>query len=491
MKKILFVTSELYPLIKTGGLADVSYSLPEALVNLGHEVIVAIPGYPAVLKGVGTVIKEIPLAGVAIPTGTTIYLSSLPGSKLKLWIVNCPGLFDRPGGPYQNEVKEDWPDNAYRFASFCRAVVELVIHGNSLGWLPDVVHCNDWQSGLVPALLSLQANRPLTIQTIHNLAYQGNFPEEMLAELYLPQAWWSWDRLEFYGKLSFLKAGIVFADKVTTVSPTYAQEILTPEFGCGMDGLLQYYADKLSGILNGIDYQVWNPEIDPLIHAQYNAETLALKANNKLALQQTLGFKKSKSTLMVGVVSRLVHQKGVDLLAESIPKLIQQKIHWVILGSGSAENEQALLALAKTYPDNVSVTIGYDEALAHRIEAAVDIFAMPSRYEPCGLNQIYSLRYGSLPLVTRTGGLADTVVDATEDAIHAGTATGIVLAEPSTAALCEALLRAVALFRRKKVWKAMQKTAMAQDFSGEKSAEAYLALEEPLTQKTQCLQNMQ
>lgn len=479
MKKILFVTSELYPLVKTGGLADVSYSLPEALANLGHEVVVAVPGYPSVLKGIGPVVQEIPISGIAIPTGTTILVSSLPASKIMLWVVNCPDLFDRPGGPYQNEMKEDWPDNAYRFASFCRAVVELVIGDMSTRWSPDVVHCNDWQTGLIPALLSLQVKRPTTIQTIHNLAYQGNFPAETLSELNLPEAWWSWNCLEFYGKLSFLKAGIVFADKVTTVSPTYAQEILDPAFGCGMEGLLQYHSSKLTGILNGIDYQVWNPETDPLIDAQYSSETLALKANNKLALQETLGLKKSKSTLMVGVVSRLVHQKGIDLIVKAIPTLIEQNIHWVILGSGSIENEQALLGLAKAYPQNVSVTIGYDEALAHRIEAAVDVFAMPSRYEPCGLNQIYSLRYGSLPLVTKTGGLADTVVDATEAAINAGNATGIQLSEASVSAFCEATLKATALFRRKKVWKAMQKTAMKKNFSWEKSAEEYLAVYEP------------
>ena len=473
MKKILFASSEVYPLVKTGGLADVSYSLPLALSAKGYDIRVIIPGYPSVLEQLENPKEVCAIHGFMIPEGSRLLESTLPKSQVPLWIVDCPQFFHRDGGPYLDSYKQEWPDNAHRFAMFCRAVADVALGNAALEWRPDVVHANDWQTGLVPALLKLSDDSPASVFTIHNLAYQGNFSKQIFDELLLPGEWWHLEGLEFYDKMSFLKAGVVFADQVSTVSPTYAEEILQPAFGYGMDGLLRHYSHKLQGILNGVDYDTWSPENDELLKFRYDSKHLDEKINNKLDLQRKLGLKLSKGAPLFGIVSRLAHQKGIDYVIDAIKRTVDEKLQWAILGSGEAEFEAALSQLAQHYPEKVAFIQGYDEQMAHRIEAGADIFVMASRYEPCGLNQIYSLKYGTLPLVRNTGGLADTVVDIEEDALQAGDATGFVFQNPSSDELVDTLLRAAAYYRKKKRWRKAQLNAMSRDFSWDASADGY------------------
>jgi starch synthase len=474
-QKILFAASEAQPLIKTGGLADVAGSLPPALSALGLDVRLVLPAYPQAVE------RAIPLETVA-----TFKISGLPEpvrileqrfeGRLHVYLVDAPSLFSRPGNPYVDASGHPWGDNAQRFALFCRAVVRIAMDQAGLGWHPDVVHCNDWQTGLVPALLAQEWDRPATIFTIHNLSYQGLFDLSTFVQLLLPDQLWSPEGLEFHNMLSFIKGGLVFSDWLTTVSPTYAEEIRTSEFGYGLDGLLDHRADRLIGVLNGIDYQVWNPSTDRHIEQTYDASCFEKKQSNKLSLQQELGLTQDKEAMLFGNIGRMVEQKGIDLVIEIIPEIMQHEhIQLVILGSGDPGIEQALLKSAANYPGRMVVKIGYDEHLAHRIEAASDCFLMPSRFEPCGLNQLFSLRYGTVPIVSRTGGLADTVTDLTPASMLAETATGFVFDEPDAAALLEAIYRAVEFFQRPGVWwEKLATRGMKQDFSWDASAVNYL-----------------
>jgi starch synthase len=476
MTKILFVASEALPLMKTGGLGDVCGSLPQALHALGTDVRVVMPAYRDAIANAGELrrVAELPLAPWGQPVG--LLAGTLPGSKVKLWLVEFGPAFDRPGNPYLNDYGHPWHDNAWRFALLARAAVAIANDRAGLKWRPEVVHAHDWQTGLVPALLALQDERPATVFTIHNLAYQGLFPHELLFSLGLPADWWSPTVLEFHNQLSFIKGGLVFADWITTVSPSYAREIQTPEFGCGLDGLLRHRAERLIGILNGLDTKVWDPAHDPHLVKPYSAARLTGKKDNKRALQEAFGLPTDPTLPLFGTVGRLVHQKGVDLVLEALPALMNQPLQLVILGSGERAYEDEWRAAAQRYPDRLAVKIGYDETLAHRIEAGVDVFLMPSRFEPCGLNQLYSLRYGTLPLVRRVGGLADTVVDASAAALAAGHATGIVFEEASAAALLAAVERVLSLYRDAAAWKQVMTTGMAQDYSWRHSAQQYLEL---------------
>lgn len=476
--KILFATSEAHPLVKTGGLGDVSASLPAALRQLGNDIRLVLPAYRRVLDRVGTlkVISRLALPGISEPV--RILAAVMPDSGVPLWLVDAPSLFDRAGEPYTNPKGHDWPDNALRFASFGRAIVELAANRAGLDWQPDVLHCNDWQTGLAPALLHREPHRPATVFTIHNLAYQGIFPREQFDALRLPPDLWSPEGLEFYDNLSFIKGGIAYADRVTTVSPTYAREIRSPEYGWGLEGLLSHRADHLIGILNGVDYEAWDPSRDPHIPHHYSAEDLSGKQADKTALQKRFGLAEDAERPLLGFVGRLVDQKGIDLLVEALPELFRRDIQLVVLGTGDKAIEAQLAAAADRHGQALGVHIGYDEELAHHIEAGADLFLMPSRFEPCGLNQIYSLRYGTLPVVRRTGGLADTVVDATDSALEEKKATGFVFDHPSAAALISAIDRALDLYRDRSRWRQMMITAMAQDFSWKQSAARYLTLYE-------------
>ena len=474
MTTVLFATSEVHPLVKTGGLADVSGALPPALRALGHDVRWVLPAYPQVLarcERLMTLVKLIELPGAKTPV--RILEGCLPDTGVPLYLIDCPTYFDRVGGIY-GDGGGDWPDNPQRFALFSRAVVALSKGGLGLGWTPEVVHCNDWQTGLVPALLSLEEHRPKTVFTIHNLSYQGIFPWGTFVDLELPMALWSLDGIEFYGKMSLIKGGLACADWLTTVSPTYAREIRTPAFGYGLEGLLEARADRLVGILNGADYAYWDPANDPHLPYRYGATDLSGKATNKAALQRHLGLPVRPKVALIGFIGRIVEQKGFDLVLAGLPELLQHPVQVAVLGSGDPSLEQGLHALAARFPTQVAVRVGYDEDLAHLIEAGADVFVMPSRFEPCGLNQLYSLRYGTLPVVRRTGGLADTVVDATPENIAAGCATGFVFNAATPASFTRAVTRALNLYYSDYgTWQRMMGVAMRADYGWDKSARAY------------------
>lgn len=484
MRKILFASSEVHPLIKTGGLADISGSLPIALHKHGQDIRIIMPAYRQCLESLDTIecVASLKLEGFHAPV--EILQSTLPNSEVPVWLVHSPYHFDRDGGPYCSATGNDWDDNAARFALFSRAIVELAMNQAGLDWQPEVLHCNDWQTGLALAFLSEYQNKPKTVFTIHNLAYQGLYSKDVFDALDLPQSFWSSEALEFYDQLSFIKGGLIYADHITTVSPTYADEICSYEFGYGLEGLLSYRREqgRLSGILNGIDEQQWNPAIDKNIAKTFSIKTLRNKKINKTALQAHFHLPIKEDVLVIGLISRLVSQKGIDLSLTAIDRLLetQQNIQFICLGSGQAEYEQDLRILRASFPDKVAIHIGYDEKLAHQIEAGSDVFLMPSRFEPCGLNQMYSLKYGTLPIVRSTGGLADTVIDASEDNRKNQTANGFKFTQATDQALDDTLNRVIDLFKRPRIWRKMMITAMEKDRSWEKSATKYDALYEKL-----------
>jgi starch synthase len=477
MKKILFVSSEAHPLIKTGGLADVSGSLPKALNELSQSIHLLLPNY----QGINITEPVCHRCMIRIDNSEVHILETkLPNSQVTVWLVDYPPFFDLPGNPYSDEQGNPWPNNLERFTLFCKVATEVAMDRTYLEWKPDIVHCNDWQSGLVPALLYLEKERPATVFTIHNMAYQGLYPAEKYPTLNLPNRLWHPDGLEFYGLLSLIKGGLVYADRITTVSPSYALEIQTSEFGYGLEGLLHHKQDILSGIINGIDIDVWNPETDEHISQHYNRTTLKHKHINKIALQQQLFLPVNKDIPVFGLISRLVEQKGIDLILDCLPEMLSKPIQFVLLGSGSQKFERRLHNLSVLYPDKLSVTLGYNEALAHLIEAGVDIFMMPSRFEPCGLNQLYSQRYGTIPIIRKTGGLADTIIDALPESLANNTATGIAFHEAQADSLIEAVKRSLILFYDKTNWKKLQKNCMNKDSSWKNSAKQYLSLYQQL-----------
>ncbi len=416
--RVLSVASEIYPLIKTGGLADVVGALPGALAPLGVSVRSLIPGYPAVLKAIKT--------AQAVHHYTNFYggkgrILQATTDGLDLLVLDAPHLYDRPGNPYVRIDGKDWPDNAARFAALSRAGADIG-KGILPAFVPDIVHVHDWQAGLIPAYLYYDGGpRPACVVTVHNLAFQGQFPSGLLASLGLPPQASGVDGVEYYGTIGYLKAALQFADRITTVSPTYALEILQPEGGMGLDGLLRRRRKIVSGILNGIDTQVWNPATDSHLAQMYDEKHLAKRSRNKAALQERLGLSIDAERPLFGVVSRLSWQKGLDLLADALP-LINEVGQLALLGAGDQALEDRYAAA--NLP-NISCELRYDEALAHLIQAGADVLLVPSRFEPCGLTQLCALRYGAVPLVARVGGLADTVVDANEMAMSAGVATGL------------------------------------------------------------------
>ncbi|WP_333873591.1 glycogen synthase GlgA [Methylobacter sp.] len=473
MKKILFVTSEAHPLIKTGGLADVSGSLPKALSELGEDVRIIMPNYQAIKTT-----EEVRYLSTVYVNNYAVNIleTRLPETSVIVWLVDCPEFFNFPGNPYVDEHGKPWANSAERFALFCRVTVEVAMNRSWLDWKPDIVHCNDWQSGLVPALLSLEYSRPALVFTIHNMAYQGVFPKATYLSLNLPGQLWNPSGIEFHDMLSFLKGGLVYSDRITTVSPTYAKEIQTAEFGYGLEGLLSYRKDFLSGIINGIDTDHWNPETDVNISQTFNRLSINKKLLNKTALQEKLSLPVDKNIPVFGLISRLVEQKGIDLILDCLPEMLDHPLQFVLLGSGSKGFEQRLHNFAESHPDKISITIGYDETLAHLIEAGADIFLMPSRFEPCGLNQIYSQRYGTIPIVRKTGGLADTVIDTVPETLNNHTATGFVFNEASAGTLMEAIKRSLILYNHPKTWKQLQTNGMQKDYSWSKSAQQYMTL---------------
>lgn len=476
MVRVLFVTSETHPLIKTGGLADVSGALPPALRSLRCDVRLLMPAYPAALSQLKkpVTIDQFYLPGIA--GQIKIIEGILPGTRITVWLVDYPAAFDREGNPYLEPSGSPWPDNAERFAVLCKVACALALNQLDVNWTANVVHCNDWQTGLIPALLHTHTKRPACIFTIHNLSYQGLFPFSTFSALGLSSTLWSHSSLEFHGQMSFIKGGLVYADRITTVSPQYADEIKTNEFGCGLEGLLKYRSSVLTGIVNGIDHKVWNPAKDKLIVQPFDLEHLRGKSANRQALQKRFNLAISQDLLLIGFIGRIVDQKGIDLILGIVDRLAKLPVQLVILGSGDPSYENALLKYAEKYSSHISVVIGYDEALAHLIEAGADAFLMPSKFEPCGLNQLYSLRYGTLPIVHRVGGLADTVIDISKKTLSAKIATGIVFNKPTSTALFSAIERTLELYKKPRKWRSVMRTAMAKQFNWRNSAKQYIKL---------------
>jgi len=471
---ILFVTSEMAPWVKTGGLGDVAAALPAALHRARHDVRVLIPAYPALRKAFpqAALLAELPALAPALPPAR---LLAAEADGLPLLLLDCPELFDRPGNPYLDAHGHDWADNGIRFGLLSRVAALLGQPASPLGWRPDVVHLNDWQSALAPAWLHYEGGAA-SVVTVHNIAFQGNFAADLLPALGLPEHAWRFDGVEYHGQLSFLKAGLQLATLISTVSPTYAQEIQDEAFGYGLSPLLRHRADALRGILNGVDNALWNPAADPALAVPYAANRLAAKRENKRALQQEMGLDTAADRPLFGIISRLTEQKGLDLvltLGEGITKLPAQL---AILGSGDKIMEAGFRNLAARFPGQIAVKLGFDEALAHRIEAGADCFLMPSRFEPCGLNQMYSLRYGTPPIVRATGGLADTVIDVSEATLADKTANGFVIAEATPHALWLALERATRCWHDRKLWQRIQQNGMRRDFSWEHAAHDYATL---------------
>lgn len=468
--KILFVASEGLPYSKTGGLADVIEGLPRALHDLGHQVAVLLPRYR------GNKVTSTLVSSVTVSLGETLRFPALaeaPSSGgVRYFFVDDPEFFDRPH-LYGNK-NEDYPDNFARFAEFSRAAIEFA----KRVWLPDVIHCHDWQSALVPVLLRTQhakdrVTRGLpVVLTIHNLGYQGIFPRPALSEAGLPESLFTMDALEYFGKINFLKGGLIFSDYLTTVSRRYAEEIQTPEFGFGLEGLLRNRADRLVGIVNGVDYAVWSPELDTFIAQNYSVHNLDAKKVCKKDLLAALHLpEENMDRPLIGIISRFVNQKGFDLIAEIAGELITENVALAVLGSGEARYEALFKGLASKYPARVGVKIGYDNVLAHKIEAGADMFLMPSHYEPCGLNQVYSLRYGTAPIVRSTGGLDDTIQPFDAQTVQG---TGFKFETYAPEALLECVRTALRTFRDPKAWRALQANGMGMDFSWKASAGAYV-----------------
>jgi starch synthase len=474
--KILFVSSEVTPLAKTGGLADVSAALPQSLVEMGHDVKVVMPLYRSVAQGdfrleQSDVTFEVPLEGQK--SKGSVFSTQL-GARLPVYFVDNSTFFDREG--LYGTPKGDHPDNAERFIFFSRAALEL---SRGIGFQPDIVHCNDWQTGLIPVYLNtLYKEDPhfaqaRTVFTVHNLAYQGVFPKETMELSGLPESLFSIDGLEFYGRMNFMKGGILFSDVVSTVSRKYSQEIQTQEFGHGLEGVLRNRRSDLFGVLNGVDYKEWSPENDPHLAAPYSVQNLAGKKECKKDVQQLYQLAEGKRIPLIGMISRLAGQKGFDILLEALDDIFRLDVQFILLGTGDEIYEKEFEKMASKHKKKMSVKIAFDNALAHKIEAGADMFLMPSRYEPCGLNQMYSLKYGTIPIVRATGGLDDTIMNFDVNSLKGN---GFKFEDYSAAALIETVRRALKVYQDEAIWLQLKKNAMSEDFSWEQSAEKYTQL---------------
>ncbi len=481
--RVLYLSTEVAPFAKTGGLADVASALPKALFEDGHDVRVIMPKYGNINERRYTLREVIRLKEIPIRVGKQDHMVSaksafLPDTKVQVYFLDYKPFFERTDYYVDSATGVDFPDNAERFFLFCKAVLETI---KLLHWEPHIIHCNDWQTAMVPWLLKNNYQedpffaKAITVLSVHNLAYQGSFPTETLQRLGLPEELGSaGSELECYGKINFLKAGLSAADIITTVSPTYAIEIQNdPELGCGLNGLLKDRKEDLCGILNGVDYAVWNPETDPLIPEKFSAANLKGKIKNKEELMTRARLPYNPAVPVIGVISRLADQKGFDLIAAAMDDLLALKVQMVILGTGEPKYHKLLEKLSKAHPQQVAVFLTFDDQLAHLIEAGSDMFLMPSRYEPCGLNQMYSLRYGTIPIVRKTGGLADTIIDYDADANHGN---GFVFEKYDAKALKSAVSRAVKLFKDDKSWQKLIKRCMKLDFSWHAAADKYVKL---------------
>jgi starch synthase len=481
MIKVLSVASEVFPLVKTGGLADVVGALPGAL--RAHEVTtrVLVPAYPAIMAALGTAET---IHSYADLFGGPASLVAATAAGLSLIALDAPHLFNRPGNPYLGPDGKDWPDNAARFAALCRAAADFG-EGRIAAFVPDIVHCHDWQAALAPAYLAFaQGRRAASVLTVHNLAFQGTFPSAVFDSLGLPPKAFAIDGIEYYGGIGFLKGGLQLADAITTVSPTYAGEICTPAGGMGLDGLLRGRRSVLTGILNGVDTDVWNPETDSHLASRYGAATLSRRIQNRRSVEAEFNLASSEAGPLFCVVSRLTWQKGMDVLGGCIDDLVAHGARLAVLGSGDAALEGMFRAAAARHPGHVGVVTGYDERLSHLLQGGSDAILVPSRFEPCGLTQFYGLRYGCIPVVARVGGLADSIVDANDAALTAGAATGLQFLPVDTTALGTAIERAITLYRDRGTWTRIQKRGMKADVSWTRSAGRYAALYNDIVRRT-------
>ena len=481
--RILQVSAEIFPLLKTGGLADIAGALPAALQEVGCEVRVLLPGFPAIRAGVT---DAVPVGQFVTPWGGTVQIEfgvlaalSTPTRTVQAYILVAPELYDRPGNPYEDANKQPYGDNCRRFAALGWAAAHLA-HGLDALWRPQLVHAHDWHAGLAPACLAHwnggQGPYVPSVFTIHNLAYQGVFGAQHFGELGLPPSAFNVHGVEYYGQLSFMKAGLTYATRITTVSPTYAREIQTPAQGCGLDGLLRDRAADLVGILNAVDSAVWDPAKDALLAHPYSIRNLTGKAASKAELQATMGLTVQNEAPLFAMVSRLTEQKGVPLVIAGIDEIVSRGGQLLMLGNGDTALEEAVLAAVRAHPGQVAAKLGYDESFAHRIFAGSDVTLVPSRFEPCGLTQMYGLKYGSLPLVRRVGGLADTVVDADLESLADHTATGFVFNDFEVADFRRAVRRAFGLYQMKAEWARVRQTGMRLAFDWDSAARQYTGL---------------
>jgi starch synthase len=472
--KLLLASSEVHPYSKSGGLADMVGALAKALGRAGHKVGVVTPLYQGIREKFPKLQRldyslNLPLGSAWVQARV---LTLQPSDGVIIYFIDCPPFYDRPG--LYNENHTDYPDNAQRFIFFSKCATHLARY---LSWQPEIVHAHDWQTALVPLLVLHQksregwSNAPRSCLTIHNLAYQGNSPRGAYALTNLPLDYFGPDGAEFWGQFSLLKAGISFADLLTTVSPRYAREIATPALGCGLDEALRGRQHSLVGILNGVDYEEWNTARNPYLTHPYSAADLAGKASAKTELQKEFGLPVAPETPLFGSITRLAHQKGIDIELGALEEMLAANLQFVLLGSGEPQFERAFRNLAKRFPKKTAVRIGFSQSLAHRVEAGADFFLMPSRYEPCGLNQMYSLRYGTIPIVRVTGGLDDSVTDISEDI---QTADGIKFFEYSARALAKAMRKAVVLYQSKDLLEHMRRNAMVADFSWDRTCHEYV-----------------
>jgi len=486
---VLFVASEAVPFAKTGGLADVAGALPQAIHELGHDVRIIIPKYGSINEQKFQITAVPGLEEWNIPIGQKtekIFIKStiIPESQVQVYFLANDNYYSREGLYVDPNTKSDYWDNDERFIFFCRGTLEAMKYIN---WRPDIIHCNDWHAGLIPAYLKTiyRDDRffksTKTLYTVHNLAYQGGFPQSSFAKTGLPAEVFSPEGVEFYGDLNFMKAGIYYADAISTVSEKYAEEIRTlDEYGYRMNGLLEKRKADLYGILNGVDYNIWNPAVDTIIAQRYDANSLSKKAGNKKALLAQFNLTYKEGVPVIGVISRLADQKGFDLISEIIDEMMKLDIQFVLLGTGEKKYHDLFVKIQKKYPQKVGIFLGFSDELAHMIEAGCDMFMMPSHYEPCGLNQMYSLKYGTVPIVRATGGLSDTIQEFDP---ATGNGNGFVFVNYDSKELLKAINRAVATYQNQEVWQKIMKNGMAQDFSWTVSAKKYVNLYEKLMKK--------
>ncbi len=477
--KVLHVAAEVYPLVKTGGLADVVAALPVALAERGTDVRLLLPGLPAVMEGVQGARTIIDIGACFGALRVRLLLARMPQTKLPVYVIDAPYLYRRGGSPYQDSQGSEWPDNLQRFALLGWVAAHLAADDADPQWAPDVVHAHDWHAAMACAYMAEHGpTQAASVFTVHNLAFQGLFPMQDWSLLGVATRLLSPEGLEYHGQLSFMKAGLKFADRVTTVSPNYAREIATPEFGCGLDGVIRERGGQVSGILNGIDDALWNPATDPAIATLFDAERPQGKRDCKRALQTELGLTVDDKALLLTVISRLTAQKGLDLVLAAIPELVAAGVQFAVQGTGEPALEAAFRLAQQAHPGRVHVHIGYDEARAHRLVAGADVIAVPSRFEPCGLTQMYGLRYGTLPIVRRVGGLADTVVDADATHIKDGSATGFTFDLAMVPAFERCVRRALATFEDAAAWRGLMHNAMSLPLGWAGPAHAYLELYE-------------